>query len=213
MASAAPTAHVARVRALYRQGLRTILNWAVDREVFYVEVRAARGCRDARHQPAHWTWACSVCALAWPVLNQPARCCGFASFDWPCLFQADRLRTAFEGNRHLTLPLEIEKVVADGEKTLAQMAHPDPYTGEALSGTAGLFWAALSPHSLRSPPRPRRKLAPPKMDAVSIRPLREPGRSLPACLAVPWRPGGSKFARNPPLPDVSMVNDFGRTPY
>ena len=39
MAAAAPTAHVARVRALYRQGLRTILNWAVDREVFYSEVR------------------------------------------------------------------------------------------------------------------------------------------------------------------------------
>ena len=30
---------------------------------------------------------------------------------------------------------------------------------------------------------------------------------------VPWRPGGSKYARNPPLPDVQISPDFGRTPY
>ncbi|KAL6768525.1 NUOB22 [Auxenochlorella protothecoides x Auxenochlorella symbiontica] len=96
----------ARTVALYRDSLKTLLSWAVARDIFYVK--------------------------------------------------AAELRAEFDQNATLTGHDQIERALARGEERLRSYAHPDPYI-------------------------------------------------------VPYRPGGSLYARNPPFPDgISMHMDFGR---
>lgn len=95
-----------RARLLYRRSLKTLLSWAVHRDLFYVE--------------------------------------------------ADKTRAAFEANKDEVNLARIDRLLQEGENKLAKLAHPDPYT-------------------------------------------------------VPWAPGGSKYARNPPVPpEIGLVYDFGR---
>ncbi|CAM6102659.1 unnamed protein product [Calypogeia fissa] len=95
-----------RARLLYRRSLKTILSWAVHRDLFYVE--------------------------------------------------AEKTRAAFEANKDEVDGRRIDRLLDAGEAKLAKLAHPDPYI-------------------------------------------------------VPWAPGGSKYARNPPVPpEIEIVLDFGR---
>ncbi|CAM6039551.1 unnamed protein product [Sphagnum compactum] len=95
-----------RCRILYRKALKSVLDWAVHRDIFYIE--------------------------------------------------AEKTRLQFEANRDVQNLETIDRLLFEGEARLAKLQHPDPYI-------------------------------------------------------VPWSPGGSKYARNPPVPPViELVNDFGR---
>lgn len=98
-----------RVRLLYRRALKHTRDWAVIRDLFYIE--------------------------------------------------ADKRRAEFEANKNEVDIDTIDRLILKGEERLAKQQHPDPYI-------------------------------------------------------IPWAPGGSKWTRNPPVPEeVEIVFDFGRETY
>ena len=71
-----------------------------------------------------------------------------------------KLRAEFDANKGVTNPNVIEKLLSDGEAKLADMTHPDPYTG-AQPGVPGPL-AVSPPRTFCAAPSP----LPPRLDAA-----------------------------------------------
>lgn len=100
---------------------------------------------------------------------------------------------------------QIERAIVKGENLLKEWVHPDPYIGER-GRQGGRAWRSPCISSSR-PPAPCWGCGTPS-HALGVLGLyfREDRRSEPPSHplshgAVPYRPGGSLYARNPPIPE------------
>ena len=94
-------------------------------------------------------------------------------------------RNAMRARASQTDPSAIEGLLTRGEARLESYRHPDKYTGAHARRTARLH-------------PPRRALKRGRTHTCAPPALRS-RRAAPAC-AVPYVYGGSKYARNPPVP-------------
>jgi hypothetical protein len=111
-------------------------------------------------------------------------------------------------------PIQIDRALERGEAWLREHLHPDPYIGEHptcfLAGSSGSLgwtgWYGLESGSEKRAPclhAPAKGCSVVLKGAVDVAGL--------AAHAVPYRPGGSMYARNPPYdPSIHIHFNFGR---
>ena len=83
-----------------------MLSWCVHRDIFYSEVRRARGCALVKRRELRRPWRA---------------------------FQLARIRNEFEKHRAVTDPAVIDGLLSRGEARLEEYSHPDKYTSASLS--------------------------------------------------------------------------------
>lgn len=114
-------------------------------------------------------------------------------------------------------PIQIERALERGEERLRERLHPDPYIGEAHPGSALCthssvkgFVVVLSRAATTCSAGVHR--CPWCCVSLTASHNHLPTHHWLGCLdAVPYRPGGSMYARNPPFdPSVHIHLDFGR---
>ena len=102
MALPAPAEHAARVARLYRHSLKNVLSWAVNRQLYWEEVRSGGGGRRGRRRvgragrvPPVFKGSRGAATFVLPAASSQT------SFPSPHT-QAEKLRSEFERNRNVS---------------------------------------------------------------------------------------------------------------